>query len=487
VIPADWAPDGKSIVALLRETASAWQGMAIVDVTSGEVRHLISCGGSSAECKNLLDIEIAGFSPEGRWIVYSRHDLFAMDVQTGKETPLLARPGVAYWQPVWAPGTNKIVFQSDASGRSGIWAVQFRAGFAVGAPALIQHDTPRYSAHGISQDGALFYATRDPDNWAELFDVEIDPKTAMPISDPKQLSSRNRVAQLNENVPQEKLGSAWSPDGEYLAYFAMDPERALVIRSVKSGDERLLYPKGIAASDETLQPTQRLQWFPDSRYLLLHYVNGELFRFDTRTGEQQRLLEDLKIAVYRNHWAVSVVLSHDGRSIYYRPAGDLKRIVRRDLSGGPEQAICQVEGTSVGGFALSPDGSRLAVISQFGEMGTGSDHRTIMIMAATGGEPKEILRPKKWTRELIWTKDGRHLICSLSVAKGEQAELISVPVEGGEAQSFGLDIGPFDFLSLSPDGRHLVFKGVDRPLEAVDRDGELWVTKIQWPGSAQPR
>ena len=59
VIPADWTPDGKTVVAYWREGDGTWkgitsQGMATVDLTTGEQKRLVSCDASpvpTSKCK----------------------------------------------------------------------------------------------------------------------------------------------------------------------------------------------------------------------------------------------------------------------------------------------------------------------------------------------------------------------------------------------------------------------------------------------------
>jgi hypothetical protein len=62
-----------------------------------------------------------------------------------------------------------------------------------------------------------------------------------------------------------------------------------------------------------------------------------------------------------------------------------------------DAAVCHVQTDFVQGFAVSPDGRRLAIIGSTRPADPPAEkiqHRTIMTVAAGGGEPKEIFRPK---------------------------------------------------------------------------------------------
>ena len=67
------------------------------------------------------------FSPDGRWIVYSREkggntDLWQMDVATGAERPLTETAAIET-SPFFSPDGRQIVFESDQSGSQQIYVM----------------------------------------------------------------------------------------------------------------------------------------------------------------------------------------------------------------------------------------------------------------------------------------------------------------------------------------------------------------------------
>jgi len=149
-------------------------------------------------------------------------------------------------------------------------------------------------------------------------------------------------------------------------------------------------------------------------------------------------------------------------------------MLRRDLNGGPEQEVCRVKAPHINNFALSADGATLALI---GVGAWDAAERAIMTVAATGGEPKEIYRSgtADVARDLTWSRDGRYLIFSMPKWDNRfVGDLFSIPAEGGRPQPLGIQLSPYDFLNISPDGRHLIFMGKSPRNEKK----ELWVMKV---------
>jgi Tol biopolymer transport system component len=406
-------------------------------------------------------------------------DLASLDLQTGLSV-MPAEGGSevqAYSGEVnnvtWTPD-GRLLFDrprpDQPRGLSDLYAMRVVDGKPQGSPELVKKDVHLGNLQTVTPDGSYYYTQSG--NAQSLYEMEMDPKTASRASEPKPIASSGAQTQ----------GPSWSPDGEWLAYLSVGgtEKNALVIRSMKSGSERRFYPKGIDASAEAEQPGRRLQWFPDNRSLLLHYHSGELFRFDTRTGESRRVLENVKIPWNnQDSWWVAAVLAPDGRTLFYELPDDAKRIMRRDLNGGSEQEVCRIAGDRIHFFNVSPDGSRLALIVTYAN-GDPNEYRTLVTVAATGGEPKEVARPKGLARMLIWSKDGRYLIFNTRPEQ-QKNEMFSVSAEGGEPRPFAMKLHTVDFPTLSPDGKRMIFQdgGANR--------NELWALKIPQPNPKPSR
>ena len=464
-----WSSDGKhGLVGLLNLSNAVDVRCLLISVADGSTRVIPKADGGE-------------FSPDGKYVAFQRvsqlSDLASLDLNTGVSVmPVEGGSEVQAYSGevnnfIWTPD-GKLLFDrsrpDQARGLSDLYTLRVVDGKPQGSPELVKKDVHLGNIQVVSPDGNYYYTDRRTRQ--VLYEVGFDPNASTPVGEPKLIAEGNGNTQ----------GPSWSPDGEWVAYLSIGgtERNALVVRSAKSGEERRWYPQGITASAEAEQPARSLQWFPDNRSLLLGYANGELFRFDTRTGESRRILDNVKIPWIENSAWGSAIATPDGRTVFYEPPGDQKRIMRRDLNGGPEQEVCRIPGDRIHGFNISPDGSQLALIVTYAR-GTPNEYRTLMTVAASGGQPKEVARPKGLARMLIWSKDGRYLIFNTRPDQQQKNEFFSVSAEGGEPRPFGIKLHTLDFPTLSPDGRRMIFQdgGANR--------NELWVMKLP-PSISKP-
>ena len=450
-IPRAWSPDGKHILAmLLAPTAQR----ALVSVADGSFKEI----GTGA----LLD---AQFSPDGAQIALTkfmgagRTDIVLIPADGGAEIPIVENAG-RNGSPAWAPDGKRLLFLSDRQGSTDLWSIRLADGRAAGSAELVKDRIDNLL--GVSHDGGCYYQTGTIAR--ELYVAGIDPQTGKPVGTPKQITSRGLTG-----------GAAWSPDGENLAYYAMpirqgDAATRVVIRSTRTGGERELSPK------EPLNLYSWYpQWFPDSRSLFVHSRDGKLRQLDVRTGEYRPLLAGVTISPYRDgaanpQYQAYVILSPDGRSIYYQvrdQEAQQIRILRRDLQGGPEKELCRVRADLVRGLSVSRDGGQLVFVERWqGETGDRKPSWAIVTLSAGGGEPKEVYRSSpQWGDAVVWSKDGHRVFFKL-----QGGDIYSIPAEGGSPQPLGIGLHSPYFLSLNPDGTQFVFTD-------EQWNNQLWVLK----------
>ena len=137
------------------------------------------------------------------------------------------------------------------------------------------------------------------------------------------------------------------------------------------------------------------------------------------------------------------------------------RILSRDLSTGEEKLLHAGECTV---FSISPDGNRLALISQ-------GWNKILRVMPASGGQPKELLRFEDKIGSfksdnlpvfVEWTADGKHFIFPRlrQTKDGFQFALWRIAADGGEPQELNLEMSYILDLSAHPDGQHLAFSSI---------------------------
>jgi Tol biopolymer transport system component len=82
------------------------------------------------------------------------------------------------------------------------------------------------------------------------------------------------------------------------------------------------------------------------------------------------------------------------------------------------------------------------------------------IMPAAGGEHRELYRFKQEDQNFVplrWTPDGKYILFEIVEPGQKKWSWWRIPMEGGEPQKLGLESDSSIYVSVHPDGRHIVF------------------------------
>jgi Tol biopolymer transport system component len=458
--PADWSPDGKSILAFSTREDRTNQ-IVLIATTDGSVRSL----------KNLDWREPEGmcFSPDGRYIAYDfpqkedkpERDIFLLALDGNRELTLI-KHAANDLMPVWTPDGKRLIFASDRTGTLCLWAINVGEGKTQGAPEMIKSETGRgFRLMGFTRAGDYFYALA-PAN-SDVYVSEVDWVTGKLLSPPTSITERFVGSSSNP---------AWSPDGQSLAFLSRRhptlrvDSLVLVIRSVRTGEGREF--------SLALKSCQTPRWSPDGRFIS---VIGEdrksrqgIYRIDAQTGEITPLSQtEPEIYIGLAVW------SSDGKTIYYSINDNntkSRRLLARELETGQERELYR--GTVF--FALSPDGKQVASI----ERNQSARSTSLMVIPVTGGVARELLTIKDpesiINNALAWTSDGRHLLFVKLRSNEQQNEVWRLPVSGGESQKTALAMKGLRNIHVHPDGRRIAFV-------AGEPKAEVWVTENFLPAT----
>lgn len=457
-----WSPDGTSLLVRLDRKDRTRQ-LAWVSVADGSVRVL-----------KTLDWDFyprARLSPDGRFIAYDfaegpesdDHSIRLLAADGSRETPLFEEPGDDHVLG-WTPDGKSLLFRSERMGTEDAWLIRIDDGRPQGRPQIVKREIGHPGPRGITRDGAFYYTLS-----VDVFDVHtaaLDPLTGNVLASPKPVSQR---------FGGRTLGSDWSPDGKYLAYYVRSPRSPVRIRSVETGEERTLSPKNVVFG--RFRGGALPRWSPDGRSLLVRGQDRRepdrhaLYRVDARTGETIHIL-----TLPRGVYFGIVGWSRDGTAVFFGrfdSSTQGSQIVWRDLETGKEREL--YEGAFAPALSLSPDGERLAF--RGGPAGTSRGPIAVMTVPVTGGEPRTIINisePGTLISGVAWTPDGGHLLFLKrhEPKRGNgraKSQLWRVPAEGGEPQRLQLTIdGSAWDLHAHPDGRRISFT-------ASKQVDELWV------------
>ena len=429
VQPCTWSPDGRHILTLFFRKDNISQ-IALVPVDGRPIKVLRSL--------NWVYPKKMDFSPDGRFIVYDsfsgsssgERTIFLLAVDAARETRLVELPGNHLF-PLWTPDGRRVIFASDRQGTMDAWMIDVADGKPQGEPRILRRDLGRFLPMGMTLGGEYYFGLRSGET--DVFVAGLGNPTEKPQRVTLQFPGRNSAP-------------AWSTDGEWLAYLSRrGPEnfgqesRVIVVRSIKSDQERELAPK--------LAHLERLRWSPDGRTLLVsgsdNKGRGGLFAVDAKDGTTTPMVLEAG-ASFRGFEGV---WSKDGKSVFYLYAEAELRA--RVLPTGGETTLYR--SNRLRHLTLALDGSRLALAE-------GED--SIVILPAAGGE-KQTIRFEGLS-ELEWGQD---------LYAGRGAELWRIPLSAGTPQKLEMPGNRSTGFSLHPDGKGLA-------LTVGKAHSEVWALRL---------
>jgi Tol biopolymer transport system component len=477
-----WSPDGKSFMAV-NEPDEGGPQLLRIPVDGGQphlVRTLTSWPG-------LVD-----FTPDGRSLIYDRavevddenRDIYLLDLVAEREYAIIQSPANDQLLG-WIPGSSNILFSSDRSGTTGVWSQHVENGRAEGAPVLVKPDFWRAKPIGFTKDGTFYYSVQSsgPNVWTATMDMATGAVgEAEPIPLPWPISGN-------------RLLFGWSSDGRALSVLL---NTELTVRSLATGESRTY------TSLPRYYPMGPMRWSADGSAIFWRArvafdpVLGATFgllRFDLGTG-QARVFD---VPVREREEFNGFDLLPDGNSAVVRrrtapefttDRQSLVRLSLLDLKTGAERELFELRGSTLG-FAVSPDGSRVAV-SQLapadrGPGGTPRASSEFFVIPLSGApEPRKVATgPVRGPGGgLSWEPSGEALI---HVTNEETQAPGSGPLVR-YADRFALDGSPLQTIRLtiperarglgvlSPTANRLAFR-------AGEEAYELWALE-GLPGSA---
>ena len=218
----------------------------------------------------------ASLSPDAVHIVFDKpdpatrlRDIYLARVGEAQEVPLI-RDESSDHSPMWTRDGRFVLFLSDRSGPTSLWAQRVEGARPVGRPIRVEPNLGWASPMGETAEGAYFFrrqmGTRD------VYIVDLDQNGVI-ASEPMRASSE---------VVGANGSSDWSPDGKQLTFFRRRDDRwSLVVKSIAEPREREI-------NHPNLVGIGRPRWEPGGTSILFKSTYQDrpgLQRVDLQTGE----------------------------------------------------------------------------------------------------------------------------------------------------------------------------------------------------------
>lgn len=475
--PMAWTPDGKGILTLIWQDDKRDIDAAIVNASNGSRRTVKTF--SERQVPSRLS-----FSPDGKFLTYDigrddplRRDVYVLSIPDGQEN-ILVDHAANDRSPIWSPDGTRILFITERSGAPSLWGIAVAEGKAAGEAKLIKSDMGRVYPTGITRHGSLVYTVEVGSD--DIYEATLDPASGIVTGKPRIVASRYVGSNSN---------AVWSPDGKFFCYIS---RRGLTIGG-DTNQSNVLVIRGPDGKERDIEPVElarfsRPVWTPDGKSILLvgrprsGAGNNGVYSVDVATGAVHALFIEMK------SWVNGIALSPDGRTLYFgrQLGGDEGfALVRRDLATEEETVLHHpADGGGLGiALAVSQDGALLATRVWWV---SGPASNAIRIIPTTpGGETREPLGVEKAPSAagfgfgpVAFVGDGKYLLFGRRRANAEGAvALWRVSVDGGEPSFVGLEMDSLREVSLSPDGRRILFT-------AGQSSQEIWMMENLFESSS---
>jgi len=463
-IPELWFADGKKIIfSTVHEKKKIWQLFSI-NITSKEVRKLKEASGISSPVnvslstdEKYIAYELPGLSAK------NSYDIHLMSIDTQEESVLIENPANDRLLG-WMPGRNELLFTSDRSNTTDVWAVNTSGEKSTEIQKRILTNVGDIGPMGFTRDGSLYYGINS--NIFESFTLPFDQNTGKILNTP-------RTAFLGSI-----FDVSWLPDGESLICrkYSNDWILRLLIYNSKSGESQIL------ANNLDIKGEPKIS--PDSKSVLafgydklrsedINYEGG-IYSIDIKTGFPVEI--KVKQKINENG---GVEWDKDGKNIFYINDNHL---IKHNIETGDEKILFTNKNLFFGpALKRSFDGrdilfDGIADTREPAKLNEGEAY--LLSIPENGGEIKILCKAffsGGMLKRFSLTPDGKYIYFSAAAPPQGQSILCRIPAAGGTPeiiwQSKGYRIVG---ISINPDGKNIalstaVNQGEIRVIENLGR------------------
>jgi Tol biopolymer transport system component len=413
VMPLDWTPDGKDILAW---TADADGG--------GKLSLFAVDGGRERLIRRVSDGTVSGgaVSPDGRWIAYTlRSEVRLVSAEGTGDSPLLDEPAAVL---DWFPAGSSLLVTLARGGSAGAWALEVKEGKRASQPRLVRPNIGQVDSVGFARDGRFYF--HHTAGGVDVHVAELDPATG---------NARGPLKLLRDAEPNVRREQAtWAPDGKRIVFFRVAPMQrtAVVVMDAANGKAR--------AYEVPIQNLERPFWHPNGLKIGMLGRDAKnqdgVFELDLSSGRTVQILGATLAAEF----------APDGDLVYRRAqmADSPTVIAKRHVATGAETVVY----TGPGGFDMTADSKTFLLNTR---------NNNSLWIAPAGGEARLLVGGiKNSANEFALRDDARYAYYVTT----SPWQLWRVPQNGAEAQRVGdISLEGIDHVSVKPDGSAVALSG----------------------------
>jgi Tol biopolymer transport system component len=454
--PSLWFSNGKKIIVQKYNNKSKIWQLSSVNLINGEVQLLIL---KEKVPIRSLPINLS-LSPDEKYIAFDFpnlsdlgiFDIILLSVDTKAELPLIEHPANDRLLG-WLPGRNELLFTSDRSGTTDVWAVNTSGKKPFDDPKCILTNIGDIYPMGFTRDGSLYFSIVN--FLYESFIVPFDNDSGKLSKTPRTLLSG-----LVTDV-------CWLPDGESLICIQhiLEPDKSwsnmLYLLDRRTGEARAL------ASNLNIEGQFRLS--PDGKSVLVlgrdkrkpgdkDAIKG-IYAIDLTTGlpVEIKVKNDLTLS-----W--SVEWDKEGINIFYPT---INQIVKHNIESGEEMILYNGKRLNVPILTRSSDGNSLIFDDLAGIEEEGLSVCQLLKIPDTGGEAKIMCSYNNYGnwrfKRFALSPDGKYIYFS-ALDSALKSIIYRIPAAGGIPDITWQQPKDFFFsgISIHPEGKQIALS-VSKP------------------------